>query len=158
MFNCFGSICLKVILELIECQLCRFVGVWNCSWCHCLWFRCSTIYSPDLKCILILLLLSVFSHHHNQETDSLVIFSFSVSNPLVYIDEQYGVDVKNQEYFADSTSTVVDPASRDEWALNWISKRRFQVLLHLCRVLQIYCYVAERCSLYLSWIFNICCN
>jgi hypothetical protein len=44
----------------------------------------------------------------------LVIFPFLVSNPLVFIDEQYGVNVKHQEYFADSPSTGVDPASRDE--------------------------------------------
>ena len=29
---------------------------------------------------------------------------------------QYGVNVKHQEYFADSPSSGMDPASRDEWA------------------------------------------
>jgi hypothetical protein len=31
-----------------------------------------------------------------------------------YFDCQYGVNVKHQEYFADSPSTGMDPASRDE--------------------------------------------
>jgi hypothetical protein len=31
-----------------------------------------------------------------------------------YFRWQYGVNVKHQEYFADSPSTGMDPASRDE--------------------------------------------
>lgn len=34
---------------------------------------------------------------------------------LLFLIEQYGVNVKHQEYFADSPSTGLDPASREEW-------------------------------------------
>lgn len=36
-------------------------------------------------------------------------------NPFIIFYEQYGVNLKHQEYFADSPSTGMDPATREEW-------------------------------------------
>lgn len=35
---------------------------------------------------------------------------------------QYGVNVKHQEYYADSPSTGLDPTTRDEWIWIWIGR------------------------------------
>ncbi|KAJ6732172.1 TRANSCRIPTION INITIATION FACTOR TFIID SUBUNIT 10 [Salix purpurea] len=41
-------------------------------------------------------------------------FSLFLSNNVDSLNEQYGVNMKHQEYFADSPSTGMDPASREE--------------------------------------------
>ena len=51
-----------------------------------------------------------------------------VSNPLVVVNKQHGVNVKHQEYFADSPSIGMDPASRDEWVLGWIYARSLNII------------------------------
>lgn len=39
----------------------------------------------------------------------------------MFLNVQYGVNVKHQEYFADSPSSGMDPASRDEWVEDKVS-------------------------------------
>ena len=56
---------------------------------------------------------------------------FFVINPLVVVNKQHGVNVKHQEYFADSPSIGMDPASRDEWVLDWIYARSLNILPYL---------------------------
>ena len=38
------------------------------------------------------------------------------------------MNVKHQEYFADSPSIGLDPASRDEWVLGWIYARSLNII------------------------------
>jgi len=42
-----------------------------------------------------------------------MLYSFTL-NPLIILYEQYGVNLRHQEYFADSPSTGTDPATREE--------------------------------------------
>lgn len=124
-FNSFGSICFEYFrinwmfipsLSLLVGAL-MFELVWmsgllfKCSRTRCLWFSLCTDFVNSI----------------NVRTDSLVV-----------IDEQYGVNVKHQEYFADSPSTGMDPASRDEWALGWIyTQFVFEVLWYVSVVKEV---------------------
>lgn len=66
--------------------------------------------------------------------------------PLVLLDEQYGVNVKHQEYFADNPSTGMDPASKEEWA-------EVEVVQHDQVHLFVICFWHCWCS---SWLLTPC--
>lgn len=71
---------------------------------------CSDLLKKNWSCLFVFRLQRLksinFSHRFRLISRNYLI--------LCSLNEQYGVNVKQQEYFADSPSTGMDPATRDE--------------------------------------------
>lgn len=72
----------------------------------------STIAAPGFDVHILITTFRWFSDHFG------IIYNFFFSDIVTWSLSsmlQYGVNVKHQDYFADSPSAGLDPAARDEW-------------------------------------------